>query len=233
MQAAAVDALIARLQTLAQATVTLIARHPVIQAWLAGKLDRERALVLHAQIYHQVAQTVPLLERSAATCARLAATDPLYAALARHYAAHAREERLPAPHDQLLLERLRRQGFPVDRLPEPFPPLRAALERAWWAAEHTPLYELGRAWVKEAVSQYFSPRVARAADAPPDGAGPVDFYQVHAAVDQGHSAENVRILRELSAYPLFAAKAGEILAGAEDTYEQTRGSLACLDGWRL
>ena len=232
MQAAAVDTLLARLRAIASDTVALLAGHPVTRAWLDGTLDRERSFALQAQVYHQVAQTVPLLQRSAATCAAWAADEPMYAALAAHYREHAHEESQPAPHDQLLLERLRRQGFPVDRMPRPFPPLQEALERAWWAAEHTPLYELGRAWGKEVVSQYMSGRATRAAaGAGPEGAGEAgDFYAVHATADPGHSAENARILRELSAYPLFAAKAPEVLAGATDAYEQTRRSLAYLEG---
>ena len=135
MQVAAVDALLARLTATANETVALLAAHPVIQAWLAGTLDRDRSFALQAQVYHQVAQTVPLLERSAATCAALAADEPMYAVLAAHYAEHAHEESQPAPHDQLLLERLRRQGYPVDEMPPAFPPLQASLARAWWAAE--------------------------------------------------------------------------------------------------
>jgi hypothetical protein len=227
VQKSEVEALLARLTTVANATVALLAAHPVIQAWLDGTLDRDRSFALQAQVYHQVAETVPLLQRCAATCAALAPTEPMYAVLAAYYAEHAHEESLPAPHDQLLLERLRRQGFPMDQMPPPFPPLQESLERAWWAAAHTPLHELGRAWVKEVVSQFMSERALRAATAAGPGCtgDPPDFYDVHATVDPGHSAENVRILRELSAYPTFAEKAGEVLAGAEAAYQQTRGSL--------
>jgi hypothetical protein len=227
MQASEVEALLAKLRTVASDTVALLAGHRVIQAWLAGTLDRDRVFALQAQVYHQVAQTVPLLQRSAATCSALAAGEPMYAVLAAHYTEHAHEESQPAPHEHLLLERLRRQGFPVDQMPPPFPPLQEALERAWWAAAHTPLYELGRAWVKEVVSQYMSGRVMRvsAAPGPAQTSEGADFYEVHATADPGHSAENARILRELSAYPIFAEKAGEVLAGATDAYEQTRRSL--------
>ena len=231
MRASEVDALLAKLRTIASDTVALLAGHPVIQAWLAGTLDRDRSFALQAQIYHQVAQTVPLLQRSAATCTALAANEPMYAVLAAHYTEHAHEESQPAPHEQLLLERLRRQGFPVDQLPPPFPPLQKALEQAWWAADRTPLYELGRAWVKEVVSQYMSGRVAYVSTAAgPGGAGEAaDFFDVHATADPGHSAENARILRELSRYPIFAEKAAAVLAGAADAYEQTRGSLEYLN----
>ena len=228
MQAAEVDALLARLTATANETVARLAAHPVIQAWLAGTLDRDRSFALQAQVYHQVAQTVPLLQRSAATCAARAPDEPMYAVLAAHYAAHAVEESQPAPHEQLMLERLRRQGFPVEQMPPAFPPLQESLERAWWAAEHTPLYELGRAWVKEVVSQYMSGRVTRGAPRPTADGEQADFFQVHAAADPGHSAENARILRALSAYPSFAAKAAEVLAGATDAYHQTRDSLAYL-----
>lgn len=226
MQESEVDALLARLRAVANDTVALLAGHPVVRAWLDGTLDRDRSFALQAQIFHQVAQTVPLLERSAATCAALAAREPMYAVLAAHYAAHAREESQPAPHEQLLLERLRREDFPVDQMPPPDPALQAALERAWWAAAHTPLYELGRAWVKEVVSQYFSGRMARAAATTRPGRAGVaaDFYDVHATADPGHSAASAHILRELSAYPTFVETAGEVLAGATDAYEQTRGS---------
>jgi hypothetical protein len=230
MQESEVDALLAKLRRVASDTVTLLAGHPITRAWLDGTLDRDRSFALQAQIYHQVAQTVPLLQRSAATCTALAATEPMYAVLGAHYAEHARAESQPAPHEELLLERLRRQGFPVDRMPPPFPPLQEALERAWWAADHTPLYELGRAWVKEIVSQYMSGRVARVS--PDEGSGRASrgagFYEVHAMADPGHSAANARILRELSAFPSFAEKAVEVLAGATDAYEQTRRSLEYL-----
>jgi hypothetical protein len=82
MQKAEVEALLARLTTVANATVALLAAHPVIRAWLDGTLDRDRSFALQAQVYHQVAQTVPLLQRCAATCAALAPTEPMYAVLA-------------------------------------------------------------------------------------------------------------------------------------------------------
>jgi hypothetical protein len=231
MQATEVDALLAKLRTAASDTVALLAGHPITQAWLQGTLDRDRSFALQAQVYHQVAQTVPLLQRSAATCTALAAGEPMYAVLAAHYTEHAYEESQPAPHELLLLERLRRQGFPVDQMPPPFPPLQEALKRAWWAAGHTPLYELGRAWVKEVVSQYMSGRVAPVSTAAERGhaSEAADFYAVHATADPGHSAENARILRELSGYPSFEEKAAEVLAGATDAYEQTRGSLEYLN----
>jgi len=231
MQASEVDALLAKLRTVAGDTMALLVGHPVIQAWLDGTLDRDRSFALQAQIYHQVAQTVPLLQRSAATCTVLAAGEPMYSILATHYTEHAREESQPAPHEQLLLERLQRQGFSVDQMPPPFPPLQAALEQAWWAADHTPLYELGRAWVKEVVSQSMSGRVARASAAggPGRASKAADFYELHTTADPGHSAENARILRELSAYPSFAEKAADVLAGATDAYRQTRGSLEYLN----
>src|SRR5215216_4658594 len=68
MQAPEVDALLAELSTIASDTVSLLAEHRVVQAWLEGTLDRDSSFALQAQIYHQVAQTVPLLQRTAATC---------------------------------------------------------------------------------------------------------------------------------------------------------------------
>src|SRR4051812_42357676 len=110
--------------------ITLLLEHEaVIQDWFPGTLDSDRSFALQAQLYYHVAQTVPLLEHSARTCAGLAASNPMYAVLTQHYAQHAREESQPVPHGLLLLDNLRRQGFAADRLPPPCAAIQTYLAR--------------------------------------------------------------------------------------------------------
>jgi hypothetical protein len=223
-----VEALIAELDAIAEATITLVEQHPVVQAWLAGRPDRARVFAFQAQLYHQVAQTVPELTGCARTCARLAAAEPMYGPLAQHFARHAVGESEPAPHDKLLLEDLRQQGFPVDRLPPSSPPLQQYLARGAWAIEHAPLQEIGRAYVLEALGQRLAPRAVGALAA----ASADRFYQVHAEADrpgQGHVDQDLAILREVSGYPAFAARAGDVLTGAVHVREYMQELWAYLD----
>jgi hypothetical protein len=225
------DALIADLQALASRVAAAFEQHPVVQAWLDGRLDGDRSFALQAQIYYHVAQTVPLLEGCARTCTALAASEPMYALLAQHYAQHAVEESRPAPHDVLLLESLRRQGFSVERLPPPCAAVQTYLERGRWAAVHAPLRELGRGYVLETVSERVSARLAHAL-AGAGSAGPArgdDFYCVHATTDRsedGHLAQTTRLLRQLGAFPAFAATAAEVIAGAEEARDYLGALLA-------
>ncbi|HZR99463.1 MAG TPA: hypothetical protein VFE37_12195 [Chloroflexota bacterium] len=227
-----VETLIAELDAIAEATITLVERQPVVQEWLAGRPDRARVFAFQAQLYHQVAQTVPELTGCARTCARLAADEPMYGLLAQHFARHAVGESEPAPHDVLLLEDLRGQGFPVDRLPPPSPPVQEYLARGAWAMEHAPLQEIGRAYVLEALGQRLAPRAVGALAPAADGRAADTFYQVHAEADrpgQGHVDQDLAILRELSAYPAFAARAGDVLTGARHVQEYMRALWAYLD----
>ncbi|HLH27243.1 MAG TPA: hypothetical protein VK066_32385 [Chloroflexota bacterium] len=230
MTAFDVEALIAQLETLGEQTLQEVAHHPVMAAWFAGRPDRERVFAFQAQLYYQVAATIPLLERCARTCERLAANDPMYAVLARHYAHHALEESEPVPHEILLLDGLRQQGFCVDPLPPPGRAVQEYIDRGFWAAEHAPIHELGRAAVLERVGGRLAQRVPRAAASAP--AGTADFYGVHATADSsrgGHVDENARILRELSVFATFVARAHEVLAGGEHAREYMRGLLAYVD----
>jgi hypothetical protein len=227
-------ALIAQLDSIADGTLVVFEEHPVVQAWLAGRPDRGRVFAFQAQLYHQVAQTVPELTGCARTCARLAADEPMYGLLARHFARHAAAESQPAPHDVLLLDDLRRQGFPVDRLPPPCPPVQQYLARGVWAMEHAPLQEIGRAYVLELLGQRLAPRAVGALEATPGGAPPADtFYQVHAEADrpgQGHVEQDLAILRQLSGFPAFAARTGDVLIGAQHVREYALALWAHLDG---
>jgi hypothetical protein len=152
----------------------------------------------------------------------------MYGPLAQHFARHAVGESEPAPHDKLLLEDLRQQGFPVDRLPPSSPPLQQYLARGAWAIEHAPLQEIGRAYVLEALGQRLAPRAVGALAA----ASADRFYQVHAEADrpgQGHVDQDLAILREVSGYPAFAARAGDVLTGAVHVREYMQELWAYLD----
>jgi hypothetical protein len=228
-----VAALIAQLHAIAEDTLGILERHPVVQAWLAGRPDRPRVFAFQAQLYYQVAQTVPELEGCARTCARLAADEPMYGLLAQHFARHAVGESQPAPHDVLLLNDLGRQGFPVDRLPPPSPPVRQYLARGVWAMEHAPLQEIGRAYALEVLGQRLAPRAVGAlAAAAGDGAPADTFYQAHAEADrpgQGHVEQDLAVLRQLSGFPAFAARAGDVLTGAQHVREYHQSLWAYLD----
>src|SRR5215211_4071012 len=186
MNRSVADTVAGELGKLADQTTLMLEQQPVILAWLAGTLDSDRSFALQAQIYYHVAQTVPLLEHSARTCMGLAASNPMYAVLAQHYAQHALEESQPVPHELLLLDSLRRQGFAVDRLPPPCGAVRTYLARGFWAAEHAPLRELGRGYLLEVVGgQRLSPRLVRAQAARWPGPIPADdFHRLHATADQ-------------------------------------------------
>lgn len=230
MPALDVEALLAQLETIGEQTIHRVARHPVIAPWLAGQPNRAHLFAFQAQLYYQVAATVPLLERCARTCARLAADEPMYAVLARYYAHQAVEERQPAPHEALLLDGLRQQGFAAERLPPPGPAVQTFIERGRWAAEHAPLHELGRAAVLERVGGRLAQRVVHGGAGASGGAD--DFYVVHATADSGvggHVDENARVLQELSAFSAFPARAGEVLAGGEHARECLLGVLAEID----
>jgi hypothetical protein len=126
-----------------------------------------------------------------------------------------------------LLAGLRRQGFDVDRLPPPCLAVQRFIERGEWAAEHAPLHELGRAAVLERAGGRLARRLVGAGAAA--GRGPDDFYVVHATADSaagGHVDENTRVLRQLNAFPAFAAQARDVLAGGEQARACLLGLLA-------
>jgi hypothetical protein len=130
----------------------------------------------------------------------------------------------------MLLEGLRRQGFPLDQLPPPCAAVQTYIDRGFWAAEHAPIHELGRAAVLERVGGRLAQRVVRAGASAPARAD--DFYVVHATADSsigGHVDENARILHDLSGFPSFSAKAGEVLAGGAHAREYMEGLLAYID----
>jgi hypothetical protein len=225
-----VAALTAELETIGEDTIDVVANHPVMAGWLVGHPDRARVFAFQAQLYYQVAATVPLLQSCARTCARLAADDPMYAALARHYAHHAIEESQPVPHETLLLNDLRQQGFSTEHLPPPCPAVQTYIDRGVWAAEQAPIHELGRAAVLERVGGRLAQRVVQVGAGATGGAD--DFYVVHATADSavgGHVDENARILHELSAFPAFAARAEEVLVGGEHAREYLLQLLAFVD----
>ena len=228
-----VGALIAELDAIGEEIIGILERHPVVQTWLAGRPDRARVFAFQAQLYHQVARTVPELEGCARTCARLAADEPMYGVLARHFARHAAAESEPAPHDVLLREDLRHQGFPVNRLPPPSPPVQRYLARGRWAVQHAPLQEIGRAYVLEALGQRLAPRAVGALPCRAGDEAPADtFYQVHADADcpgQGHVEQDRAILRELSSFPAFAARARATCSRALATSAST--SRPCGPTW--
>jgi hypothetical protein len=231
MNGAVAETVVGELAELADQITLLLEQEPVIQAWIAGTLDSDRSFALQAQLYYHVAQTVPLLEHSARTCAGLAASNPMYAVLAQHYAQHAREESQPVPHELLLLDNLRRQGFAVDRLPPPCAAVQTYLARGFWAAEHAPLRELGRGYLLEVVGgQRLSPRLVRAQAARRPGTiPPDDFHRLHATADQGHGGhveQTRQVLRELNHFPAFATEAGEVIAGAEEAQTYLAGVVA-------
>ncbi|GAA4666465.1 hypothetical protein GCM10023347_18830 [Streptomyces chumphonensis] len=144
----------------------------------------------YLRVMHGVVRaSVPLMERAAARCARLAGApgpDPVAEPLARYLAGHIEEER---GHDDWLADDLASLGHdPREALGRPPPPAVAALVGAqyYWIEHHHPVALLGYIAVLEgnAPAPWLADRVVRDAGVP---AAALRTVRAHAALDTGHS----------------------------------------------
>jgi len=192
--------------------------------WLPDDPELSRRYVAYLYEMHALIRaSVPLMERAARRCARLAPSDPAAGPLGRYLERHIDEER---GHDAWLLEDMAAAGgdpvYAARRLPSPIVADMAGAQY-YWIEHHHPVALLGYIRVLEgnAPASWLADRLAVRTGLP--GAA-FRTVREHAALDSGHLADLDETLDALPPAPahstLLAVSALRTAAGLIGLFSQ-------------